>query len=469
MPYPPPPYGPPGAPQQPPMYNYDLNQPPNRHPIYQQQNPNMMYQHHPPMQGHWQAPQYASSQPPINNVYNIYIGGALQYSSSLQPNITYHFGNVAPPQYAAPPNPVYGPQQQQPAAPPYPQQTYPHMPNQAAPPNYAPIYPTQPMPQQPGYAEYVRSPAYAARPGGAALPDDGRAFARRRRNSSRPGVDQLADAVGRKVFIETPTPSPDSTKATGGVPTDVPGRPEIRGRRSVSRSPCGSESDRRVRPGEQDELRKDYRKLLKTADEFRARFPGRTYIAPESWQLHKFTLRQHRKRLVGIDQLGRRYLNATDWGTFPENGRKDQQREWMERHGFYVCCVECKALRRDCSHTYPCSECRSNGRQCRLVHPGHDHEICRFDMTCEEPHDEYFAFLDFCLGIPKNTIKFWKFPSKLFRQTEHGCQDRNGAPCNARQMPMRGIALPYDADNPYGYVTRRPPRWICEQFKPQAD
>ncbi|KAI7721872.1 hypothetical protein KC353_g1021 [Hortaea werneckii] len=315
MPYPPPPYGPPGAPQQPPMYNYDLNQPPNRHPIYQQQNPNMMYQHHPPMQGHWQAPQYASSQPPINNVYNIYIGGALQYSSSLQPNITYHFGNVAPPQYAAPPNPVYGPQQQQPAAPPYPQQTYPHMPNQAAPPNYAPIYPTQPMPQQPGYAEYVRSPAYAARPGGAALPDDGRAFARRRRNSSRPGVDQLADAVGRKVFIETPTPSPDSTKATGGVPTD----------------------------------------------------------------------------------------------------------------------------------------------------------ICRFDMTCEEPHDEYFAFLDFCLGIPKNTIKFWKFPSKLFRQTEHGCQDRNGAPCNARQMPMRGIALPYDADNPYGYVTRRPPRWICEQFKPQAD
>lgn len=286
---------------------------------------------------------------------------------------------------------------------------------------------------------------------------------------SRLGVDQLADAVGRNVFIDTPTPSPDSTKATGGAPADVPGSPIHRGRRSVSRLSSDSESaDRRVRPRAQDELRKDYRRLLETADEFRARFPGRTYIAPESSQLHSFTLRQHRKRLVGTDQLGRRYLNATDWETFPNNGTKEEQREWMERHGFYVCCVECKALRRDCSHTYPCSDCRSNGRQRRIAHPGHDHGICRYGMTCEEPHDEYFAFLDFCLKIPKNTINFWEFPSKLFRQIEHGCQDRNGVPCHVRQMPMRGIALPYSADNPYGY-TGRPPRWICEQFRPQAD
>ena len=286
---------------------------------------------------------------------------------------------------------------------------------------------------------------------------------------SRLGVDQLADAVGRNVFIDTPTPSPDSTKATGGVPTDVPGSPIHRGRRSVSRLSSDSESaDRRVRPRERDELRKDYRMLLETADEFRARFPGRTYIAPESSQLHSFTLRQHRKRLGGTDQLGRRYLNATDWETFPKNGTKEEQKEWMERHGFYVCCAECKALRRDCSHTYPCSDCRSNGRQCRLAFPGHDHDICRYGMTCEEPHDEYFAFLDFCLKIPKNTINFWEFPSKLFRQIEHGCQDRNGAPCHVRQMPMRGIALPFSADNPYGY-TGRPPRWICEQFRPQAN
>ncbi|KAI7241214.1 hypothetical protein KC330_g699 [Hortaea werneckii] len=467
MSYPPPPNGPPGAQQWPPIYNYNPDQPPNQPPMYQQQNPNMMYQHHQPMQGHWQALQYAYSQPPIYKVFNIYADGTLQYSSSLAPNVSFSFsfGNAAPPHYAAPPNPMYG-QQQQPVAPPHPQQIYPNRPTQAAPPNYAPIYPTQQMPQHPGHAEYAGSPAYAARPDSGALPDDGRAYARRKQDSSRPGVDQLADAVGRDLFTDTSTPSPDSTKATGGVSADVPGRLEIRGRRSVSRSPSDSESaDRQVRPEEQYELRKDYRKLLKTAEEFRTRFPGRTYIAPESWQLHKFTLRQHRKRLVGIDQLGRRYLNATDWETFPENGRKDEQREWMERHGFYVCCVECKALRRDYSQTYPCSECRSNGRQCRLVHPGHDHEICRFDMTCEEPHDEYFAFLDFCLSISKNTIKFWKFPSKLFRQTEHGCQDRNGAPCNARQMP---IALPYKADNPYGY-TGRPPRWICEEFRPQAD
>ncbi|RMY33438.1 hypothetical protein D0866_05925 [Hortaea werneckii] len=464
MSYPPPPYGPPGAQQWPPMYNYNPDQPPNQPPMYQQQNPNMMYQHHQPMQGHWQAPQYAYSQPPIYNVFNIYADGTLQYSSSLAPNISFSFssGNAAPPNYAAPPIPMYGPQQQQPVAPPHPQQIYPNRPTQAALPNCAPIYPTQPMPRHPGYAEYAGSPAYAARPDSAALPDDGRAYARRKRDSSRPGVDQLAAAVGREAFTDTPIPSADSAKATGGASADVPGHPEIREHRSVSRSLSDSESDRRVRPGEQDELRKDYRKLLKIADEFRARYPGRTYIAPESWQLHKFTLRQHRRRLVSIDQLGRRL------GNIPENSRKDEQREWMERHGFYVCCVECKALRRDCSHTYPCSECRSNGRQCRLVHPGHDHEICRFDMTCEEPHDEYFAFLDFCLSIPKNTIKLWKFSSKLFRQTEHGCQDRNGAPCNARQMPMRGIALPYKADNPYGY-TGRPPRWICEEFRPQAD
>ncbi|GAB1727044.1 hypothetical protein NU195Hw_g3897t1 [Hortaea werneckii] len=468
MSYPPPPYGPPAGQQQPPMYNYNPNQPP----MYQQQNPNMMYQHHQPMQGHWQAPQYAYSQPPTINIYYIGYGGAPQYSHSLPPNTTFSFsfGNAAPPQYAAPPNPIYGPQQhQQPAAPPYPQQMYPNMPTQAAPPNYAPIYPTQPMPQQPGYAEHARSPAYAARSDSAALPDDGRAFAQRNPDTSRLGVDQLADAVGRNVFIDTPTPSPDSTKATGGVPTDVPGSPIHRGRRSVSRLSSDSESaDRRVRPRERDELRKDYRMLLETADEFRARFPGRTYIAPESSQLHSFTLRQHRKRLGGTDQLGRRYLNATDWETFPKNGTKEEQKEWMERHGFYVCCAECKALRRDCSHTYPCSDCRSNGRQCRLAFPGHDHDICRYGMTCEEPHDEYFAFLDFCLKIPKNTINFWEFPSKLFRQIEHGCQDRNGAPCHVRQMPMRGIALPFSADNPYGY-TGRPPRWICEQFRPQAN
>ncbi|KAI6863516.1 hypothetical protein KC323_g5073 [Hortaea werneckii] len=399
MSYPPPPYGPPGGQQQPPIYNYNPNQPPmyqGQNPMYQQPDPNTMYHQHQPMQGYPQAPPNAYSQPPINNV-NIYIGGALQYSFSLQ------------------------------------------------------------------------SPAYAARSDSAALPDDGRVFAQRNPDTSRLGVDQLADAVGRNVFIDTPTPSPDSTKATGGAPADVPGSPIHRGRRSVSRLSSDSESaDRRVRPRAQDELRKDYRRLLETADEFRARFPGRTYIAPESSQLHSFTLRQHRKRLVGTDQLGRRYLNATDWETFPNNGTKEEQREWMERHGFYVCCVECKALRRDCSHTYPCSDCRSNGRQRRIAHPGHDHGICRYGMTCEEPHDEYFAFLDFCLKIPKNTINFWEFPSKLFRQIEHGCQDRNGVPCHVRQMPMRGIALPYSADNPYGY-TGRPPRWICEQFRPQAD
>ncbi|RMZ28234.1 hypothetical protein D0859_07693 [Hortaea werneckii] len=157
MSYPPPPYGPPAGQQQPPMYNYNPNQPP----MYQQQNPNMMYQHHQPMLGHWQAPQYAYSQPP-NTTFS------------------FSFGNAAPPQYAAPPNPIYGPQQhQQPAAPPYPQQMYPNMPTQAAPPNYGPIYPTQSMPQQPGYAEHARSPAFAARSDSAALPDNGRAFAQR--------------------------------------------------------------------------------------------------------------------------------------------------------------------------------------------------------------------------------------------------------------------------------------------------
>ncbi|KAI7089002.1 hypothetical protein KC356_g2825 [Hortaea werneckii] len=466
MSYPPPPYGPPGGQQQPPMYNYNPNsfphQPPNQHPMYQQQHP---------MQGHWQAPQYAYSQQPTINIFYIGCGGVPQYSHSLPPNtsFSFSFGNAAPPQYAAPPNPMYGPPQQQAAAPPYPQQTYPNMPTQAAPPNYAPIYPTQPMPQHPGYADNSGRPAPAARSDGAALPGDGRAFAQRDQDTSRPGVDQLADAVGRDLFIDTPTPSPDSTKATGGVPTDVPQRPDYRGSRSVSRPSSDSESaDRRVRPREQAELRKDHRRLLQTADEFRARFPGRTYTAPESSQLHRFTVRQHRRRLIGVDQLGRRYLNATDWETFPENARKEEQREWMERHGFYVCCAECKALRRDCSHTYPCSDCRSNGRQCRLAHTGHGQGICRYGMTCEEPHDEYFAFLDFCLGIPKNTINFWEFPNKLFRQTEHGCQDRNGAPCHVRQMPMRGIALPYSANNPYGY-TGGPPRWICEQFRPQAD
>ncbi|KAI7159708.1 hypothetical protein KC349_g3959 [Hortaea werneckii] len=204
MSYPPPPYGPPGAEQWPPMYNYNPNQPPNRPPMYQQHDPNMMYQHHQPMQGHWQAPQYAYSQPPIYNVFNIYVDGTLQYSSSLAPNISFSFssGNAAPPHYAAPPNPMYGPQQQQqPVAPPHPQQIYPNRPTQAASPNYAPIHPTQPMPQHLGHAEYAGSPAHAACPGGAALPDDGRAFARRRRSSSRPGVDQLADAVGRKICL----------------------------------------------------------------------------------------------------------------------------------------------------------------------------------------------------------------------------------------------------------------------------
>ncbi|RMY50191.1 hypothetical protein D0865_07050 [Hortaea werneckii] len=400
------------------------------------------------MQGHWQAPQYASSQPP---------------------NITYHFGNAAPPQYAAPPNPMYGPQQQQPAAPPYPQQMYPHMPNQAAPPSYAPIYPTRPMPQHPGYVENARSPACAAHSDSAALPDEGRAYARRKQDSSRPGVDQLADAVGRKVFIDTPTPSPDSTKATGGVPTDVPRRSKIFGRKTLPRAPSNDDfDDRLTRLRELDEQRRDYLKLVKRADEIRAKFGEIYRPAAESWQLHSFTQQQHKERLVDLDQFGRRYLNATDWTTFPENGRKIEQREWMERHGFYVCCVGCRALKRDCSHTYPCSDCRSNGRQCRLAHPGHGRDICRFGMICEEPHDEYFAFLESCLNIPKNAINFWEFPSKLFRQTEHGCQDRNGAPCHARQMPMRGIALPYEADNPFGY-TGLPPRWICEEFRPQAD
>ncbi|KAI6887261.1 hypothetical protein KC360_g1618 [Hortaea werneckii] len=192
---------------------------------------------------------------------------------------------------------------------------------------------------------------------------------------------------------------------------------------------------------------------------------GKSAKAPESSQLHHFTKQQHVAGWVVKDTLGRQFLGPDDWDSFPVDGSDSEKREWMQQHGFYVCCVECKVLNRDCSHTYPCSDCEANGQKCRLVEPGHTEEACRFGMTCEEPHIDYLDFLDAFLETPRDFIRYWEFPRYLNRSQAHGCQ-RNGRPCHVRQMPGKGIALPFSRKNQLGYTTEYPPKCICEEFNP---
>ncbi|KAI7353015.1 hypothetical protein KC320_g4166 [Hortaea werneckii] len=201
------------------------------------------------------------------------------------------------------------------------------------------------------------------------------------------------------------------------------------------------------------------------ATDSRSKNLGRTFKAPESSQLHRFTQKQYVARLVVTDRLGRQFLGPDDWDTFPIDGSDGEKRGWMQQHGFYVCCVECKVLNRDCSHTYPCSDCKANGQKCRLVRPGHTEDTCRFGMTCEEPHSDYLDFLDAFLEVPPDFIRYWEFPKYLTRSQAHGCQ-RHGKPCHVHQMPGKGIALPISKNNPNGYKTEYPPEWICEEFKP---
>ncbi|KAI6842468.1 hypothetical protein KC340_g1688 [Hortaea werneckii] len=212
--------------------------------------------------------------------------------------------------------------------------------------------------------------------------------------------------------------------------------------------------------------RLDIGELLAAAAEFRSNNHDKPFIAPGSSQLHSFTRQQqHVTGLVMLDLLGRLYLSPDDWDHFPFNSSDEGKREWMQQHGFYVCCVECKALtEQELSPHLPLLQLAD--LKCRLVKPGHAEETCRFGMTCEEPHSDYLIFLDALLQIPAESIAYWEFPKSLDRMQTHGCQARNGKPCHALQMPMKGIALPLASNNPNGYKTQYPPKWICEEFKP---
>ncbi|RMZ14499.1 hypothetical protein D0862_02005 [Hortaea werneckii] len=411
---------------------------------------------------------------------------------SVRPIINYNitFGGGAPP--SAPQQQQQQQQQPPQPLPPPPNPMYPGYPGYPRYPNQPPMYAQPPPPPHaaapsyyptyPGYPAYPPYPpqGYPAAP----KPDDPAMTSgsvRTVSHSPDSDVGALAETLAASKPLDsyqTPVPSPKLSRkkkgkaaATDDKPAATPGRSENTGRGApapwqVPQSLATSKhADLGVIQREQAAQRTEVGKLQTAATDFRSKNPEKSFKAPEHLQLHRFTQPQHVAGLVTKDRLGRLFLGPDDWETFPVDGSDGEKREWMQQHGFYVCCVECKVLNRDCTHTYPCAECKANGQKCRLVEPGHTEDVCRFGMTCEEPHSDYLDFLDAYLEAPKDFVIHWEFPKYLTRSTAHGCQ-RNGKPCSLRQMPLKGIALPFSRTNPNGYKTDYPPKWICDEFNP---
>ncbi|KAI7498738.1 hypothetical protein KC357_g85 [Hortaea werneckii] len=368
--------------QQPPIYSCNRNETP----LYLHQNPNMTYPNQ-PSQGYTQRLQ------PMEYHYISVGGGA---SPSQQPLPPPSPGPVLPQdagQYPGqyPPQvptqfSMYAPQQQL-------QYQRPPMQPQALLPNYFPAYSTKHATQPPGY------------PTAHAKPDPYPPAAGATPTTRRSGVNADVKPVGTSGRL-------DSTGRGLSNQWQEPQSPV-----NNKHADIGAIQKKQATKSK----RLDIGELLAAAAEFRSNNHDKPFIAPGSSQLHSFTRQQqHVTGLVMLDLLGRLYLSPDDWDHFPFNSSDEGKGEWMQQHGFYVCCVEL---------------------------PSRQAWTCRRDLQ-----------------IPAESIAYWEFPKSLDRMQTHGCQARNGKPCHALQMPMKGIALPFASNNPNEYKTQYPPKWICEEF-----